>query len=133
MDRNKEMQVLKAILSGVYFCVENDLREEALAILSSYFEKNDSKVKVDKGVIERIREEIDLPKLIIQCIQLDPKTYFVGDCPFCNEGKGQFIVETHRYICGNCEAEGDAIQWCMMHHKMTFQETVKSLMKELEE
>jgi len=133
MDENKEAQVLKAILSGVYFCVDNGLRDEAMAILNSYFEKKDSKDRVDRGVIERIREEINLPELIIQCFQLNPKTYYVGDCPFCNEGKDQFVVETHRYMCGNCEAEGDAIQWCMMHHKMTFQETVKSLMKQLEE
>ncbi len=133
MSENKEAQVLKAILSGVYFCVQNGLHEEALSILNSYFEKKDSKVKVDKNFVERIREETYLPDLIIQCFQLDPKTYYVGDCPFCNEGKQEFVVDDHRYCCGNCEAEGDAIQWCMMHHKMTFQEAVKSLMKNLEE
>lgn len=133
MSENQEAAILRAILSGVYYCIKEGNENEAIEILDKFFRDKEQKPKVSKETIERIRNEIDLATMIIMGRQLDQKTYWSGDCPFCENGKDELIVLNDRYMCGNCDAEGDAIQWCMLHYGMTFNETIEYLTKRLED
>lgn len=51
----------------------------------------------------------------------------VGLCPFCNQGRDRFVVWPHKWWCRRCDKGGDAINYLMYRHGVTFQEACKEL------
>ncbi len=86
----------------------------------------------DRTDVDRIREAIDLVALIAEHVPLRPKgREHVGLCPFHDDHTPSLAVVTHKgnafYKCHACGAAGDAFNFVMDYHKLTFPETLKFL------
>ena len=86
----------------------------------------------DKTDVDRIREAIDLVALIAEHVPLRPKgREHVGLCPFHDDHTPSLAVVTHKgnafYKCHACGAAGDAFNFVMDYHKLTFPESLKFL------
>lgn len=84
----------------------------------------------NKKSLESLRQRVDLVDVLSSYIELKRSgTSYKGLCPFHEEKTPSFIIQrgdTH-YHCFGCGAHGDAIQFLMMHQKMSFAEAVESL------
>lgn len=83
-----------------------------------------------KDSLETLRQRIDLVE--VASAHLDLKragASYKANCPFHDEKTPSFMIQkgdTH-FHCFGCGAHGDAIQFLMMHLKMSFTEAVESL------
>lgn len=50
-----------------------------------------------------------------------------GSCPFCGEGRERFVVWPNKFWCRRCNKSGDAINYLMERHQMTFVQACKEL------
>lgn len=79
-----------------------------------------------------VREATDLRELIAEHVELCPKgREHVGLCPFHDDHTPSLTVVTHKgnpfYKCHACGAVGDAFNFVMDYHKMTFAEALRFL------
>ncbi len=82
--------------------------------------------------VDRVREAVDLVGLIAEYIQLRPKgREHVGLCPFHDDHTPSLAVVTHKgnafYKCHACGAAGDALNFMMAYHGMSFPEALEFL------
>lgn len=82
--------------------------------------------------VDQVRDATDLIALIGESIALRPKgREHVGLCPFHDDHKPSLTVVTHKanafYKCHSCGATGNAFNFVMDYHKMTFPEALKYL------
>lgn len=84
----------------------------------------------NKESLETLRQRVDLVEVLSSHIELKRAgAAFKGLCPFHDEKTPSFIIhkgDTH-YHCFGCGAHGDAIQFLMMHQKMSFVESIEYL------
>lgn len=82
--------------------------------------------------VDQVRDATDLIALIGENLALRPKgREHVGLCPFHDDHKPSLTVVTHKanafYKCHSCGATGNAFNFVMDYHKMTFPEALKYL------
>lgn len=80
--------------------------------------------------ITQIQQAIDLVSLIGEQLRLQPRgREFVGLCPFHEDTKPSLNVVPHKQIfhCFACSTGGDAFQWMIKYHKMTFPDALRYL------
>ena len=87
---------------------------------------------VEKSDIDQVRESVDLVGLIAEHVPLRPKgREHVGLCPFHEDHSPSLTVVTHKgnafYKCHSCGAAGDAFNFVMDYHKMSFGEALELL------
>jgi DNA primase len=85
-----------------------------------------------QGDIERVREATDLVAIIGEHVALRPRgREHVGLCPFHDDHSPSFAVVTHKgnafYKCHSCGAAGDAFQFVIEYHKLSFPEALRLL------
>lgn len=90
--------------------------------------------------LEELRQRVNLYEIVSPYVELiRDRDFYMGKCPFHkDEGENfEVIPRSNMYYCHECYAEGDAISFLMIYHRMSFQETVELLSKkygvELEE
>lgn len=87
-------------------------------------------VRYTKESLETLRQRIDIAEVLSQYIDLKRSgSGFKALCPFHDEKSPSFIVnkgDTH-YHCFGCGAHGDAIQFLMLHQRLTFSNAVQQL------
>lgn len=83
-----------------------------------------------KESLEALRQRIDLTEVLSSHLEMKRSgASYKSLCPFHDEKSPSFMVQkgdTH-YHCFGCGAHGDAIQFLMMHLKMSFSDAVESL------
>ena len=82
--------------------------------------------------VDKVRDATDLVALIAEHVSLQPKgREHVGLCPFHDDHTPSFTVVTHKenafYKCHSCGAAGDAFNFVMDYHKMSFPEAMRHL------
>ncbi|MFC6478639.1 DNA primase [Pseudomonas asuensis] len=81
--------------------------------------------------MDDVRERVNLVELIGKTVKLKRSgaNRYVGCCPFHDEKTPSFNISTEKnlYKCYGCPARGDAIQWMMSHHNLTFHDAVIQL------
>ena len=82
--------------------------------------------------IEQVRDSTDLVALIGEHVPLRSKgREHVGLCPFHDDHTPSLAVVTHKgnafYKCHSCGAAGDAFNFVMEYHKMTFPDALRFL------
>ncbi len=88
--------------------------------------------RFEQSDVDRVRDATDLVELIGSDIALQARgREHVGLCPFHDDHRPSFAVVTHKgnafYKCHSCGAAGDAFNFVMDYHKMTFGEALKHL------
>ncbi len=87
-------------------------------------------MKVPEEIIEQIRRQSDIVEVVGAEIPLRKRGQnYVGLCPFHNEKTPSFNVSPERqiYKCFGCGKAGNAINFVMEFHGLSFPETLKSL------
>lgn len=87
---------------------------------------------IPRDVIDRVRNEVDLVKLVGSRIRLTrrgPRHW--GCCPFHKEKTPSFQVHKNRYFCFGCHERGTTIDWLMAMEDMSFRDAVVVLAGEL--
>ncbi len=88
--------------------------------------------RVDHSDVEKVRDATDIVALIAEHVSLHPKgREHVGLCPFHDDHTPSLTVVTHKdnafYKCHSCGASGDAFNFVMDYHKMSFPEALRHL------
>lgn len=89
---------------------------------------------IPKEIVDRVREETDIVKVIGRDVELKKKgSAWVGLCPFHDEKTPSFRVDVarHTYKCFGCDQRGDVIAWLMAKKGLSFPEAVRALASEL--
>ncbi|MFB3138699.1 MAG: DNA primase [Phycisphaerales bacterium] len=89
-------------------------------------------IQVGQSEIDQVRDATDLVALIGEHLPLRPKgREHVGLCPFHDDHGPSLTIVTHKgnafYKCHACGAAGDAFNFVMDYHKMTFGEALRHL------
>lgn len=83
---------------------------------------------ISKDTISDVLRSIDLPEFIGETVALDRRgTSYEGLCPFHDEKSPSFKVFADHYHCFGCGAHGNALEFAMEKHGLSFPEAVKSL------
>ena len=80
--------------------------------------------------LETLRQRIDIIEVVSSHVELKRSgATYKALCPFHDEKTPSFVIQRgdHHYHCFGCGAHGDAIQFLMTHHKMSFSDAVESL------
>lgn len=83
-----------------------------------------------KESLETLRQRIDLVEVLSSHIDLKRSgAAFKALCPFHDEKTPSLMIQRgdQHYHCFGCGAHGDAIQFLMLHAKMSFKESIESL------
>ncbi|MHC4416284.1 MAG: DNA primase [Planctomycetota bacterium] len=85
-----------------------------------------------KAEIDHVREATDLIALVGEQVPLRPRgREHIGLCPFHDDHTPSLAVVTHKgnafYKCHACGAAGDAFNFVMDYHKMSFAEALRYL------
>ena len=84
----------------------------------------------NKESLETLRQRVDLVEVLSSYVELKRSgASYKGLCPFHDEKTPSLIVQKgdSHYHCFGCGAHGDAIQFLMMHQKMSFSDAVENL------
>lgn len=97
----------------------------------SHVDPNRDGGKLHPGAAERVKEATDIYQLIASdgvALRREGREW-VGCCPFHDEKSGSFKVSVVKrmFHCFGCGEGGDAIDWLVKRHKMTFVEAVQKL------
>ncbi len=87
-------------------------------------------MKIPEEIIEQIRQQSDIVEVVGEEIPLRKRGQnYVGLCPFHNEKTPSFNVSPERqiYKCFGCGKAGNAINFVMEFHGLSFPEALKSL------
>lgn len=83
-----------------------------------------------KESLENLRQRIDLSEVLSSHLDMKRSgASYKALCPFHDEKTPSFMIQKgdSHYHCFGCGAHGDAIQFLMMHLKMSFTDAVESL------
>ncbi len=88
--------------------------------------------RFDQSDVDKVRDATDLVALIAEHVSLHPKgREHVGLCPFHDDHTPSLTVVTHKdnafYKCHSCGAAGNAFNFVMDYHKMSFPEALRHL------
>ena len=88
--------------------------------------------RFDHSDVDKVRDATDLVALIAEHVSLHPKgREHVGLCPFHDDHTPSLTVVTHKdnafYKCHSCGAAGNAFNFVMDYHKMSFPEALRHL------
>ncbi len=88
--------------------------------------------RFDQSDVDKVRDATDLVALIAEQVALQPKgREHVGLCPFHDDHTPSLTVVTHKdnafYKCHSCGAAGNAFNFVMDYHKMSFPEALRHL------
>lgn len=84
-------------------------------------------IRYSDAFLARVREEANLPAMVNREVPLKRSgSQFTACCPFHNEKTASFTVSTEKntFRCYGCGAKGDAIDWMVRRHHMSFPEAV---------
>lgn len=87
-------------------------------------------MKIEKEIIDRIKEEVKIEDIIGQYLMLKKKGKDLWAlCPFHKEKKASFSVQFKKgfYKCFGCNAKGNVITFLMKHQGISFLEAIKQL------
>ena len=88
---------------------------------------------IPSEVIDRVRDETDIVKLIERDVELKKQgSAWLGCCPFHDEKTPSFRVDVarRRYKCFGCDKSGDVFEWLVAQKGMSFPEAVRALAAE---
>lgn len=86
--------------------------------------------RIDEASIREARVKVSLAALVAKSVALKRRgRVLFGSCPFHAERTPSFVVreQTNTFQCYGCGARGDAIEWLVRVHRLTFLEAVAEL------